>query len=630
MGELSSILRPLIPVARKVLPWALRHPFVLRPRSWWLALLGWFMLCGLLLVAGAAGPLVFIPFGLMLMIIVAGLMGWHRLTAVSSRPVVLITEFDAATPTGLEAAHHHREALVERLLRGALGKQVEVRSVPVAVNLEQATRLLDAVPAMAVVFGSVKAIAASGTWKAELLVRWPGEDAAPVHVTGGDRTTLVLEHFDRRADVPDHHEAVEEPQAPLERLIAESFEFDHADRVEGTLLALTATYNDDEAAAELLLAAERFRSKLSPRTRAAMEIQRAGTENFESPAALLDALDEAARRDAGHVDLWNFLSVVSFVGLLAGEVSIARHASIAERAVAADAEDPTARYNLGEVYMALGRADEALQQFEFVAAHPEYRDRYYVHLARGIIAYNLDRSEEARDAYRRAVELRPTAQGFLYLADAHRRLGEESEARKNYRRALQAQPTLTDAHRGYWYAEKPTDELPGRSSWWFDPAFHMLSQLRPRQPRHLALYWLLRVHYRLHPEDSRIHFMLGASALLRERFVEAEERLQFAYDLMRGVDLEALASLALVRGLQGRLDEARNDLTELRDAPNAETGEAPGHGEHLQRVGYLLSPMADRPSLTLLPHADELATAMTETFPGIFGEIGTPAGSSDV
>jgi tetratricopeptide (TPR) repeat protein len=617
---LITFLKPLLPVARKILPWALKHPFVLRPRSWLLALLGWFVLGSLLLTSGIRGPVVFLPLGLLLAFIIAGIVGWHRLTAASEHPVVLMTEFAADTATGREAAHHHRKALVERLATGPLGNHLEVRGVPVAVNREQVRRLLDAVPAMAVVYGSVKAIATQGTWEAELLLRWPSDTGAPAHVHG-DADDLVVEAFDRRTEVPDHHEAVVEPQAPLERLIAERFEADHADRVEGTLLALVASdSDDDETAAKLRSGAEDHRPWLSERTRAALEVVRARTEDFPSGTAMLDALEEAGLRDADHVDLWNFLSAISFLGLLAGDVPVERHAQFAERAVSADPDNPTARYNLGEAYMALGRPEDALEAFTAVSGHPEYRNRYYVHLARGIIAYNLDRPADARDAYRRAVELHPTARGYLYLADAHRRIGEDDKARKNYRRALQLQPTLVDAHRGYWYVERSGDGLPRVSSWWLDVAYRVLAWVLPRRPR--VLYRLVKLHYRLYPEDSRVHFMLGAHALLLERFEEAEERLQFAYELLDGADIEALARLIIVWALQGRREEAREGLATLRRAPSLETGTAPNAEELAQRAGNLLSPFLDRSELTMLPGAEELHVDISETFPDVFGDMG--------
>lgn len=490
---------------------------------------------------------------------------------------------------------------------------MEVRSLPVAVNRVQAERLLEAVPAMAVVFGTVNAIATFGTWEAELLVRWPGDETAPAHVTG-DAEELVVEGFDRRTKVPDHHEAVVEAQAPLERLIAETFESHHVDRVEGTLLVLAAAYHDNDAAVALLRAADQYRSELSVRTRAELEVTRVGSQACEGGPAALDALEEAGLRDADHVDLWNFLCALSFLGFLAGEVSLERHASFADRAIAADPENPTARYNLGEANMARGRPDEALDEFARASEHPEYRDRYYVHFARGIIAYNLDRAEEARDAYRRATELRPTARGFLYLADAHRRVGEDDEARANYRRALQLQPTLVDAHRGYWYKLPAGEEAPLVL---FDRLYFLIGTFPgwgTRRWRRSLYLPLLRWHYRRHPEDSRIHFMLGAHSLLEGDLETAEERLQFAYDLVDGVDWEALARLALLKVQQGRYPEARADLKALHDAPSLETAAPPSAKELDQRLTNLLLPTFEEPRLIAEGRGEQFWQMLVDVF----------------
>jgi len=579
----------------------------------------WVVVSGALLLAGIAGVGVFVPLALVLLVIATGLVGWHMLMKPANLPIVVVTEFAAATPTGVEAVYHHRDAIVERLTNGPLGDYLEVRGVPVAVNRDQAKRLLDAVPASAVVFGSAKAIADQGTWEAELLVRWPGDDTAPSHVT----PDLVVEDFDRRTQAPDRHEIMLEPQAPLERLIAERFESHHADRIEGTLLALAAVQGEGAEASAALGAAERYRAQVSSRTRAELEVVRARTEHFESGPAVLQALEEAGLRDADEVALWTFAVGLSFYGLLVGEVSIERHASFAERAVAADPSNPTARYNRGEAYMALRRPEEALAEFDLAAAHPEYRDRYYVHFARGMITYNLGRPAEARDAYRRAVGLCPSARGFLYLADAYRQMGEEGEARVNYRRALKLQPTLVDAHRGYWYIDEP----PGKLSLWFDPMYLALARLSPRRARHRVLYRLITFHYRRHPEDSRVHFMLGAHALLLGRLDEAEERLQFAYDLLDGVDIEALARLIIVWALQGRLDDARDGLVRLRETPSPENGDAPTEEELRVRAGDLLSPFIAQPGLTHLAGAEDLRVEILETFPEVFAEADAAATS---
>jgi tetratricopeptide (TPR) repeat protein len=96
--------------------------------------------------------------------------------------------------------------------------------------------------------------------------------------------------------------------------------------------------------------------------------------------------------------------------------------------------------------------------------------RSYVQMARGIAAYNIGENETARNAYARAAELRSSVRGHLYLADAHRRVGDEQRARRHSLRALKMQPTLVDARRGYWHAEAPGTEPPHPAPWFDRPS----------------------------------------------------------------------------------------------------------------------------------------------------------------
>lgn len=123
--------------------------------------------------------------------------------------------------------------------------------------------------------------------------------------------------------------------------------------------------------------------------------------------------------------------------------------------------------------------------------------------------------------------------------------------------------------------------------------------------------------------------MLGAHALLLERFEEAEERLRFANELVGGTDFEALARLVIVWALQGRIDEARDGLADLREAPDLETGGPPEHEQLVARVVNLLSPFFDRPELTTLPGAEELRVEVVNTFPEVFGDSDAALTSAD-
>ena len=118
--------------------------------------------------------------------------------------------------------------------------------------------------------------------------------------------------------------------------------------------------------------------------------------------------------------------------------------------------------------MASDQHDRALTEFTAALDDPEYEERHYAHMARGIAAYNAGQNEIARDSYARAVELSPSARGHLYLGDANRRIGDEDQARANYLHALKLQPALADALRGYWYTEDQNSDRPHRRPRWIN------------------------------------------------------------------------------------------------------------------------------------------------------------------
>ena len=128
-------------------------------------------------------------------------------------------------------------------------------------------------------------------------------------------------------------------------------------------------------------------------------------------------------------------------------------------------------------------------------------------------------------------------------------------------------------------------------------------------------YRLLRRHYRRHPEDARVHFMLGTHAVLLLRLDEAEERLQFAYDVMWGADLQALARLSLVWALKGEPEKAREGVVRIRGAPSIATGRPPTEQELVERAFDLLSPFMELPQVTIEPGAEDFHRASVEVFP---------------
>lgn len=634
-GLEPAVVRPLAGIAKRVVPWAIDHPFIARPAVWNLLTGLWFVLAVVALVLGVTAAPLFLVLAVALGFLAGGMWGWVRLSAPTDRPLIFISQFAPVTPGASEAALNHLDAVERRLSEGPLGEHASLRRLPVPVTRDQAERLLDATSAGGVVFGSVRAIADVGSWDAQLLMRWPG-DALPeatLHMT----PDLVEAHVNRRQRAPDRHEAESDLQAPLASLIGERFEANHIDRIEGTLLAWTASSLADEEVSDgveaCLQAAERYRDALTPRSRASLALTRnVMDDEFEVTEDALRELERAGLSDADHSDLWNFLVVLAYLGGLEGTVSVEERLRFAQRAVNADPDDPTARYNLAESYMAAEQPDEALPHYEALAQDPVYAGLYYVHLGRGMLRYNRGEYAEALEAYLQAVTLRPTAQGHLFLADAHRQAGGEDEARRHYLLALRTEPTLVEAHRGYWHV-LPDGHVPEMDSSLFDRVYALIARL-PRwlssRFRQRLFGWWLRLHYRRHPEDTRIHFMLGAHSLLARDFETAEERLQFAVEVFDGVDYEARSRLAIVYGLQGRLDEARAELELVRDQPSSKAPEAtasPTREELRERAFNYLMPFIDDPSLAEGEAGARLYDVFVEVFEPSVGPIPELLGS---
>jgi tetratricopeptide (TPR) repeat protein/predicted membrane protein len=626
-GEAIAVARPLATAARKAIPWAINHSFIARPAVWNALLAVWFILTSAAVVLGVGFQPLFLVLAVVLAVLLAGLVGWYRLTKPSQRPVIFLTEFAPATPGAGEASAYHRRAVKTRMEAGQLAKVAELRPLPAAVTKKQAQRLLDIVPsAHAVVYGEVQAIGGVATWHAELLVRWPGDrTAGGTHVQVVSESELVVENFQRDANLPDRHELRTDVQLPLERLVAERFEADHVDRIEGTLLvagAVAAEEREDSAlAASLLAEADRYRGSLSAQTRATLEVTRVTATGLELAPAIAH-LAYAGARDAGHLDLWNHVSGLAFLGHVAGIVPPAERLVYAQAATESEPANPIARYNLGEALMALGRAEDALRAFDAIADHPDYRNREYLHLGRGVVAWNLGRYEAARKAYGRAVRLRDTARGNLYLADAHRAVGEVDAARKHYLRALRLQPTLVDAHRGFWFIEGKKDAWRPPSPV-FDRLYLRVARLpRLKLLRHRLILVLLRWHHRRHPEDSRIHFMLGAHAVLGGDLATAEERLAFALELVDGEDPEALGRLALARGMAGKLEEAAADLERLWTQPTADEGLTPTADVRTLRAADFLAPFVDELELLNDERVRPVLNEFLDRFGPVVGDVG--------
>jgi hypothetical protein len=195
------------------------------------------------------------------------------------------------------------------------------------------------------------------------------------------------------------------------------------------------------------------------------------------------------------------------------------------------------------------------------------------------------------------------------------RVGDEDQAKWHYLRALKMQPTLVDAFRGYWYTQDP-NVIPPHPVPWIDKALFAFTRLPllSRKTKIALRHQLLRLHYRRHPEDGRIHFMLGAHAVLLQHLDEAEDRLHFAYELTEGGDFRALARLALVWALRGQVEKARDAVVQVREFPSFVSHGGPTELE-LAAQFDLLSPLIELPELMEVPGVERYETAVGDAFP---------------
>lgn len=557
--------------------------------------------------------------GIVLLIVlpVSALASWWYLAKSGDRPTVFLARFSYVAPETRTDAINHFEAIQERLGKiPELAESFQLRFIPEPVTREQAESLLEVSGGRAAIFGKVLSSGGRARWTLEMLIQWPRGDGVTTNVRITEPKTLTARSFTRKSEPAPYHEEFVDADQPLSRLAAETFDADHANRVVGTLLVLAgvlAGEDDVPTMRERLSAAEQLRSSLSPQTCAALETRFAFIEDIDDPRKLLAHLVAAGNKDADHVDLWNEVVTYSFLLYASGEISSADHLANAKRAVQADPSHATANYNLGEAYLSDGDPDNGLKQFEKVALAPDYSGRYDLFLGIGSIHYNHTKDlQAAREAYLQSLKLRTTAEGHLFLADTYWQLDERKAAQRHYRQALRLDRTLVDAYRGYWAVRDQPQ--PGASRW--DRLIIRLTPDNLRVRRFLRpLRWaLLRWRYARHPEDERLHYMLGANALVQEDFELAEERLRFTDELFEGRDLEAKARLAVAVGLQGRLDEAKKLLGEVRSGrliPGAHT--APD-GSSAGRLMMVMAPFVEEPALGFPPHGEALGAVIQEVF----------------
>lgn len=590
---------------RRTAPWLLRHPFVFRPRFWWIA--------GAIAVAAIpVGILVgFIPLSLVgfivLVLIAAALIGWRKLIPNGPTPVLYVAQFLPATPGAEEASLNHQIAMQRRLGATALiADELEIRKLPAVVEQVEAERLLDVLDDVeGVIRGSVQAIADLGSFDAVLTYR---------SFQGPDRD-LVLERQRERGKVPVHHRVGADYKVQLGDLVGPHFSSGHADGIEGMLLVLIAEAaierGDFSKAEACVNAAEAHRDHLPEAGKTHLTLARTFLDYRQDLRGALKVLARADK-DERKLEVRRAAAWLALSGMNQKVVTPVLAVREIRRAIDLDPDSELLHFWLSDALIENKKSGEALEQLNWLKDHNSLLEfDAEIAFRAGVIEFNRGNYEEAMDLYLDSSIFNPTPRAFLYLADAYLRLGQIGAAKYNYREALLLQPDLVEAHRGYWWFADPDEEArPSR----FDRAFGILNRIPgiPKKLRIRLLYRLCLHHYRRHPEDSRIHFMLGAHALLLGDLETAEERLLFANELIGGIDTEAIARLVLVAMKKDEDAVARKRLEELKAVQH---GHPPNAEELAARAVNLYLPVMEGVELLTLSQGARLATMVEQLFP---------------
>lgn len=605
---------------RRILPWVLRHPFILSRPSWAVGLL--------ISVVIAVGGLVvgFLPAAfvglLLLLAALTALGGWKRLLKKGVLPVLWVSQFRPATPGAEDASLNHQIAMSRRLTESPLvAERVEVRGLPAAIEETESERLLRASKAgRGVVRGDVQATATVGSFDAVLTY----------HETDASGQDEVREHQRGENQVATHHRVATDYQVQLEELVGQHFRASHADGIEGMLLVLFAEAHLEQReyaeAEKCLKAAEPFRDHMPD----------AGRVHFTLARTFLDYrgdLETAVKvlrssKEEGDPELRKAAAWLSMVGLNTGEIKATNAVKECRRAVEVAEDDEPLGLWLSDALVEAKKPDEALAELDRLKAQNHLLDLDpNIMLRTGAIEYNRGNFEKAKDSYENLVATEPSARSHLYLGDALLNLDQIRAARYHYRQALLIQPDLVDALRGYWWkvprGEQAKEDVFDKLFWFVNKRLRRL----PMEPRLHLLYLLVKQHYRLHPEDARVHFMLGAHALLLKKLDVASKRLEFANDFVEGLDTEATARLVIVRLLEGRKGDAEKELIKLR---TTELGHPPTPQELVDRGLDLYKPVFERPGKPLLCTEDAqwLAEKVVAIFPNLEGvKPSVPLGS---
>ncbi|WP_051966432.1 tetratricopeptide repeat protein [Kitasatospora mediocidica] len=191
-------------------------------------------------------------------------------------------------------------------------------------------------------------------------------------------------------------------------------------------------------------------------------------------------------------------------------------------------------HNRGQVLAALGRAEEALAEFDHVIEvdphYPEY------HFDRGNLYFQLGRHQEALENYEEAVRLSPPfPEVYWNRANVRAELADTDGALADLRYVLDLEPDYTEAR--------------------VSLASLLLDLAEPGQAAEQAAAGLAQS-----PDDARLHCTLGLALLELDDADAAVAAFTRALELDPQLH-EALVNRAVAAHGQGRPDEALRDLT---------------------------------------------------------------------
>ena len=107
------------------------------------------------------------------------------------------------------------------------------------------------------------------------------------------------------------------------------------------------------------------------------------------------------------------------------------------------------RYRLGNKYLEDGKHEKALQIFnEVLVEHREYKE---AHLAKAITLLQMQRFDESRESFNRAIGLdNQYGQAYANRGILNDRVGQHEAALHDYRKALKLNPELAEGPGWFW------------------------------------------------------------------------------------------------------------------------------------------------------------------------------------